>query len=562
MSSDNKLRHKEKSKSRNAKKKHATISTSKKPEVRKISEKYLKEELQIENSLKLRNASKPIDDDYVKQKQDEVDFFCDPFSSVRLDIEKLSKDDSVSQKDENEIDPGDDVSQKSEAHSGHSNESPTHLASTYIGHELDPVIEKFELTRISFDELELLFRPSGESDAIQSNDEERALRLQNDEGFFIPEPPVISKTSNKLLLLDRLHESGSTEFIDRSGGLKNFHKLIDDGIYRLVCDKKFTPIFVAPIPMTFDSIDKIISEKKFLKIFISHLTFDQHHHFTQEHHAAKVVEKLFGEYNRRRNLDIAGTMRNKLSNLREVKSQSFPLSPDETNSAKHVKTEEVSLNHQIKSVRQKLHVEEKYDHMVMKSLLEQWKNLKSVRTQQCYSFTNIILKIQKADFDVDARQAQWQQQYDSELNEMIREEFDEYHTMKQKYKDFVKSINDPESITEEQEVVKKPRKPDIDKIVAQLNKIYDDIPIDEPELNILLSSDHEASTDKLPKPSEKLKKIKRFSYRIELEIDNEIVGSTKHCKLDEDFSILIQSAFIVKLTKQLPSKVKLLVSLI
>jgi hypothetical protein len=61
------------------------------------------------------------------------------------------------------------------------------------------------------------------------------------------------------------------------------------------------------------------------------------------------------------------------------------------------------------------------------------------------------------------------------------------------------------------------------------------------------------------KPKEKLRKINRISYRIELEVDGEIVGSTKQCRLNEDFSISIQSAFILKLTKHLPEKIKLMV---
>lgn len=558
MSSDHKIRQKEKSKARNVKKKQTPIP-AKKLEVRKISEKYLKEELQVEKSLKLRLADHPTDDDYAKQRQSEIDFFCDPFSSVPLEsLEKLSQDDLNDPKDEIEIEQEDEASQKSEAHSARSNESPnTHLASTYVGHDNDPVVEKFELTRISYDELQLLFHPQAEiPQRSMTNDEEKALRFKRDEGIFIPDRPALSTSSNKALLLDRLHESGTTSLIDSSGDLRSFQKLFDDDVYRLVCDKIFTPIYVPPTPMSFDSIDKIISEKKFLKIFISQLMFDQHRLFTKEHNVAKHVEKLFAEYDRRKKMDIVGTLRSKLSNMREVKQQNFP-TPDEPKSARSVRSEELSLGHQIKNVRQKLHVEAKYDHMVLKSLLENWRSLKAIRNQQTFSFTNIALKIQKFDIDLPARKAEWQQQYDAELNEMIAEEFDKYHTMKQKYKEFIKSANDPDSITDEQEVAKKPRKPDIDKIVAQLNAIYDEIPTDEPDLNIIMSNEHEASTDK---PKEKIRKIRKYSYRIELEIDGEIVGSTKHCKLDEDFSIPIQSAFIVKLTKQLPEKIKLLVS--
>ena len=561
MSTEVKLKHRDKSKIRNVKKKQKelVIKKSETRKVRKISEKYLSDEVQVENSLKLRHSTD--EDDYAKQKQKEVDFFCDPFSSVQLSTAKLSKSDPSSPKGGNEIERDEEVSQKSEAHSAHSNESHTHLASTYIGPEHEPVIEKFELTRITFDELKLLFQPKGETGVKPINDEESGTRVIKDEGIFVPEAPIIANQENYNLLLERLHESGSTDLIDASGELKNHQKLFDDDVYRLVCDKKFTPIFVPPTPMNFDSMNKIINDKKFLKIYISHMSFDQHHLFSNENHTAKVVEKLFSEYDRRKKIDVLGTLKSKLSNLRDIKAQKFPPpEPDAPKSAKTMRKEEMSLNHQIKIVRLKLHVEEKYDRMVLKSLLENWKNLKAIRTQQSYSFTQIILKIQKFEIDLSSRQATWQQQYDAELNEMIAEDFDEYHLMKQNYKEFIKSVNDPESIQGLQDVVKKPRKPDIDKIVAQVNEIYDDIPFDEPEVNIILGDRQEKTSGEATKPKEKLRKIGKLSYRLELEVDGEIIGSTKNCKLDEDFSILIQSAFILKLTKQLPERIKLMVS--
>ena len=562
MSTDHKIRHKEKSKSRNIRKK-GPVASVKKTEVKKISEKYLTEELQVENSLKLRNANKTNGDDYAKQKQNEIDFFCDPFSAVRLDKpEKLPIEESNDENRERENENEEEISAKSEAHSARSNESPnTHLASTYIGQEYETVVEKFELERVLYDEIELLFNPRADNDLKIINDEERGNRSEIDEGLFVPQEPKARSNHNKLLLINRLNESGGTELINCTGNLKNSRKIFDDEVYRLVCDKKFTPIYVPPIPMTFECVNKIIHEKKFLKIFLSELAFDQHNLFTAEHQVAKVVEKLFTEYERRKKSDIVGTLRNKLSNLREVKKQHFPISIEEdVKNPRSLKNEEISLNNQIKKVRQKLHVEDKYDHMVVKSLLENWKKLKGIRSQQGFSFTHVALKIQKAEVFLAAKQVEWQQQYDAELNEMVTEEFEEYYLTKKSYKEFIRKVNDPVAINDDHEIVKKPKKPDIDTIVTKLNEIYDEIPSNEPNLNIILKTNPESSTETSSKPKDKLKKIGRYSYRVELEVDGEIVGSTKHCKLDENFNILIQSAFILKLTKQIPEIVKLLVS--
>lgn len=363
-------------------------------------------------------------------------------------------------------------------------------------------------------------------------------------------------------MLDRLHESGSTEFLEANGDLKNFQKLIDDDVYRLCCDRKFTPIYVPPQPMNFDPIDKIISEKKYLKIFIGTLKFDQHKLFSSEHFIARTVEKLFAEYERRRNLNVVETLRKKLTNLREMREENFPTTQNDQKSGKFMKNEEISFIQQIKNARLKLHAEEQYDHKILTGLLENWKSLKSIREKQKYLNTKISLKIQKIETDDSStKQAQRQQEYDSELNEMIAEEFEKYYNAKIKYKEFLKNSNDPDKISHEKEdAMKKPKKPDIDKIVSELNEIYDKIPIHDPELKIILLYNKSIDENFTSKPKEKLKKFNRTSYRIELEVDGEIVGSTKQCRLNEDFSISIQSAFILKLTKHLPEKIKLMVS--
>ena len=553
MSSDSKS-YKEKIKSRylNNKKKQATTSNGKSskkvdPKVQKISEKYLAEEIQVENSLKLRSNADDKDE-YSKVKQNEVDFFCDPFSSIPLEIDSKSSD-ILDEQESEKLD-----SEKTESHSGssRSNESPTtHLASSYIGADTKPVIEKFELTRIIFDDDELLFFPDDKR--VEQEVDEKS-RVPRDEGLYVAQKPLIGKSSNKTILCNRLIESNGTEFIDGLGELRNFENLIDGQIYRLVCDKKFIPIYIPPAPMNLSNSDKIIYEKKFLKIFVSQLVFDQHNLFTTEHLLAKCVENLFNEHQKRCNLKSVERVQTKLSNLRMIKTENVGTEK----SGKSVKAEEIALNNQIKLVRSKLHVEEKYERNLLKNLLESWKNLKSVRAQQSCSFTKIGLKIYKSDVDVAKKQVYWQQRYDSELNEMIEEEFDNYQLKKQLYKEFIKSSNNPETIGDDYEIIKKPRKPDIDKIVVQLNHQWDEMPVEEPELSIILTQCEEV-TDKKGKHKKRLKKINRVSYQLKLSIDNEIVATTKYCKLEEDFCVSINSAFIMQLTKQLPETIKLLI---
>lgn len=155
MANETKIKQKERQKTKNVKKKQPPTAV-KKTETRKsqkISEKYLKEELQVEKSLKEHLKNQPIEEVYEKLKQAEVDFFCDPYSNVPLTVSNKKSSDS-DEKDEEEI----------EVHSTHSNESSpnTHMASTYIGQEHEELVRKFELTRISYDEMKLLFYPRDE----------------------------------------------------------------------------------------------------------------------------------------------------------------------------------------------------------------------------------------------------------------------------------------------------------------------------------------------------------------------------------------------------------------
>jgi hypothetical protein len=558
MSTEVKLKQqREKQKLKNIKNKHSIAKKVElKQKTRKISEKYLKEEIQIEKILKERNENRqPIEDEYARKKKSEIDFFCDPFSSVPLNIEKAANKTDTEDIDDDDEDDDDDDERKEISHkSEHSNQSSpnTHMASTYIGQDYESLIGKFELTRITFDEVKLLFYPNGDHVKHTIDDVENNLRNILEEGLYIGEQPSIGKISNKHRLVNRLHESNAMEFIDSNGDLKNFEKLVDDDVYRLHSDCKFTPIYVPLMPMNFESTDKVIKARKFLKIFISNLIFDQHRKFTNEHHIAMNVEKLFNEYERRMKFDIVGTLQNKLSNLRELKAESFPANPQRATKASN---EEILLNMQIKNTRTKLHAERDYDHKVLKGLLENYKNLKEIRQKQNHAITNLTLKIHKHEKDVNLMQSERQQQYDAELNEMIAEEFEKYYIAKHKYKEFLKLTADPDAIAEET-ILKKPKKPDIDKIEIELNEIYKKIPFDDADLTILLSHDGEAS-----RPKDKMRKLNRISYRIELEVDGEIVGSTKHCRLDAEFSIPIQSAFILKLTKHLPEKIKLLVSM-
>jgi coiled-coil and C2 domain-containing protein 2A len=306
---------------------------------------------------------------------------------------------------------------------------------------------------------------------------------------------------------------------------------------------------------------KIICEKMLLKIFVSHLTFDHHPLFTNEHIISKSLENLYEQHIQRISENITHRLRTKLKILRQNKSVA-PNDVDEK-SSRNLKNEEITLHNQIKTVRGKLHKEEKYDRELLKKILETWKNLKDIRKQQGYAFTKCSLKIQKINVDLEVDKDEWQKRYDMELNEMIDEEFGHYQIHKQKYKDYLRKLREAEdSNIETIHVVKKPKKPDVDKIIQTLNELYEKTlkPLGEPEVIVNLIESEDTTTDVRIKWKKLYKKIQSNSYLIKLSIDNEIIGSTKHCLLNQGFKVEIDSAFLIKLTKKVPEIIKLIVS--
>lgn len=510
--------------------------------LKKINAKYLKEEIEVGNCLKLRHSVLDDEnDEQMKKIQKELSFFVDPFSTI---LHESEDETGLVQKTP-------DSSEKSGSHSSRSNESATHLASSYIQHESSAVVEKFELTRITFDEDDLLFNPRSE----KPEDENWAIikRKPEKEGFYIQKKPKV-KDSNRNLMLNRIIEDGSKDLLDDSGDFIDFRRLIDKNLYRLKCDRNFTPIYVPPTPMA-GSARKIIYEKKFLKIFINQLAFDQHPLFTSEHFAAKTLENLVDEFLKRQGVDLTKKLQVKLNKLRESKTGS---SEGREKSSKSVKQEHLALHNKIKAIRDKLHKEEQYERLLLKNILENWKSLKHIRQQQSHSLTSIALKIHKQDGDLENDHLEWQKRQDLELDELIQEEFDRYNVLKLKYKQHIRDLRD-ENCTDDVEPMKKPKKPDVEKIVQQMKEKLGKTSrsLSEPHISVSLS---QVEPPRTTKAKQFLKKVTALSYTLKLSIDGAEVGTTKVSKLNERFLVDINSVFVVELTKKLPENIKIIVS--
>lgn len=523
---------------------------------KKVSQIFLKEDFQVEKLLKDRMQNNLLEVDKEESRSTEIDFFCDKFSNIPFQCENCAKviENNDGQGDDFETREKPELDQHYDYKSDlplsiHSNESSpnTHMASAYIGYENDceNVIGKFECSTIAYDSLNLLSDPGAckISDAYAMDISANIKNL----GYHSRE----ARISSQLNFDNTMPKNNSSDL--KSFDSNTFEKLIDNNTYFLTCDLNPTPIHDYPVRFQFASIEKVVNENRFLKIFISRLSFDQHQLFTKEHEAAKLVEKLFAEYERRTKSNIVGVVRMKLQNLRNIRDQKYPLN-EEKNAKYSFNSEKNSINQQINRVRTKLHVEKVYDREVVKCLLENWRNLKSLRNHQKFAYTHLTLKIVKLQINVNENQIERQKQYDAELNELMAEEFDKYYAERDKYKEIMRSNNNDTLEHDDKRSVKQPRKPNIDKIISELDDVYNSMPIDTPDLNIFLFCDGNESP-----PKQFLRKLDRLTYRVDLAVDDEILASTKHFQLNTEFSLEINSAFTLKLQSRMQIVIKIIV---
>lgn len=249
-------------------------------------------------------------------------------------------------------------------------DSPTHLASSFVQAEEDKVIEQYKVGKITFDDENLLFIPSKTLSDTRAVLEE--VTIHSDTGSAsivnIPVKPSLDK-SNKSRMINRLIEEEQEEWFDASGDLVNLQNFITDKRVKGVCGKKFVPYFVEPMPMS-ETAEQLPMERT-VKILIGKLRFENHPSFDEIVRMRLRMEQCYRQYYTNRKLKVIPVLQQKLDDLRQANQRT--------------EQEDVGFKLQRRELRKLIYKEAKAERQLEKQIVEIWKDLK-VSLVTCWRF--------------------------------------------------------------------------------------------------------------------------------------------------------------------------------
>lgn len=329
------------------------------PIVRKLKPQlnpdYIQEELEIKSSLERLKIDDRNDslDDYTR----EVLFFVDSIPEVYYDAhENLEEVTEQAESVPHEKSPS--IRTVSNAQ-----DSPTHLASSYVQPEEDLVIEPYKLEKITFDDENLLFIPSKYvSEDIKETLEEVTVHSEKESEsvFSIPLKPDLDE-ANKSRMINRLLEEEQEEWFDASGDLANLQNFIVDKRVKGVCGKKFIPYYVEPMPMS-TTADQLPMERT-VKILIGKLRFENHPSFDEVVRLRLKLEQCYKQYYTNRKLKVVPVLQQKLDDLRETGKESS-------------NADDMGLKMQRRELRKLVYKEAKSERQLEQQIVKIWKELK------------------------------------------------------------------------------------------------------------------------------------------------------------------------------------------
>uniref|UniRef100_A0A336K7A0 CSON004015 protein n=1 Tax=Culicoides sonorensis TaxID=179676 RepID=A0A336K7A0_CULSO len=404
-------------------------------------------------------------------------------------------------------------------------ESPTHLASSYLGPEEGSVIRKFIPETVEYDD-DLLYFPNLEEEQELETEIRNLKMSKKEEGLYEYKTPQILEM-NRAQMINRCLEEKNVDCLKM---IENGPSIFDiplqfqrlERLYKSHSEKKFHPIFVKSEPVwkvlkTHESINKT------LNIHIHSIVFESHPNLNENLDQVKKIKQLYTEYVNMMMQDDVTKLKSKLEGLRSVKDQ---MSNDD------MKMEMCKI--QIKETRNELHKKSKYKKDLILQILETWKKIKLNNKNP-----DIALKINCIESDINEAQLKWDEDFQSELNEVAEEAFDQYFNLKQEYKRKEKSNENK---------LEKPKKPDIEVIRNDLQSIWFAsyrLP-NEPEITLELQGLSDGT----------LKKSTGLKYFLKIFADNELITITKPKELMSDSNVYIDTTFAVRLTSRMVKDLK------
>ncbi|XP_073826969.1 coiled-coil and C2 domain containing 2A [Musca autumnalis] len=421
-------------------------------------------------------------------------------------------------------------------------QQPT-LASTFIQIAEDNLDNLLRLEKCDFrsEMADLTFKPSTEVEStLRSFPIDVALSANLN--AFINRLYVEAKARKLKVNVDLL------KALQKSQDPKRFFS--DLLYYRTSCDFKFKPIFMEP---SWDSMD--VPSKKLLTLHVKDLRFTEHPDIQEEHKLAndlellyehrgqrlreKITEKLYADLQVERNIlnDLLKTVEN---SSKSQHSRSHMICADEK---KAYKIEQHSFK--VKALREKLYDEEHTNKQLLQDILYKWVKLKKLRKEQSHQMTRLRLRIKIEDLnrlEMKNRQQLWSQRFDTDLNEIYREQLEEYYRSKRLWR-----------AQRDDGLLPRPRKPDLGQLSSELKDKYAKCFLNpkEPRIDVVRIFENEENFAELPGP----KRIQ--SYYMRVFFDGQMVGETRTYRLERDLSFTVNEKLGIVLNRRLPKDIKI-----
>lgn len=372
-----------------------------------------------------------------------------------------------------------------------------------------------------------------------------------DFSLFAPCSKKLSVKRNNQLMLQRYKEEAKSRNIRLPAEIKSALEnpcdiekfFLSKTLHRTLCDFQFNPVFIEP---TRDPIE--IPTRKFFTLFIRSLKFTEHPDLKEEHRVANDLEILYEHWRQRLAEKICERLYADLQIERNILQELLRSTADSALDDKDHKKAQRIEHHMLKvrDLREKHYNEEAINKQLLRNILDDWLKLKNMRQEQGQPFTRLKLRIKMEELsssEVRRRQDLWLERFEIDLNEIYREELEEYYQSKRLWREK----------DSQRDYFKKPKKPNVNQISDRLKEIYMKSFSDpqEPRLEIIRTSTNEAKFSDLPGPRN------LQSYFLCLFFDKQVVGETLTYRLERDLGIYINEKIRVVLDRRLPRDIKI-----
>lgn len=484
----------------------------------KLSNNYKKEELEVRSALSSRTLDNKKSESQTKLIDGQIAFFVNNIASNQFD---------------------EAIPENSSEQSLRTNDPALQLASSFVQIDDESPIKKYEQEKFIYNDHDLLYYPGP-----KTTSETDAQLTKRDDGLFEPQKPLPSN-GGMILQINRLNEENAVDWLNQSNemvGLQQFtqnHRLI-----RSESSKEFANILYIPRPHINNERLKHseINREKILKIHIHDLTFHTHPSLNREQVAARNLENLYKQYEMRRNIALSDRLEMKLAALRHLQS----LAVNE-NSANTINKQQ--YRNDIRDLRNHLHREQRIDRDILKSILEQWKALKKLRSEQGFVSTSVKLSIRAQATDETADQEAFDRRFELELNEIFEESMEMYIRDRRNRKNVA-------SGDEDFELIKKLNKPDIENTRKNLKEVYSNC-VRPPGEPIVLIELHKI--DDLIDPKRIRKHFFLSKFVLQIAFDNTTLNSARNARSIVGDRIILDATYSVKFRNTIPNSIHLTV---